>query len=107
MHGALPHAMILCTQPSRTSIHRNPWVPIPSVRDVIALYETAMKYLRVSPVIAIAMNTYDLSDDDAQRAIKQVQAETGLPATDTVRYDPAPIAAAVDTFHRARNSGGK
>jgi uncharacterized NAD-dependent epimerase/dehydratase family protein len=102
MHGALPHAMILCTQPSRTRIHRNPWVPIPSVSEVIVLYETAMKYLRVSPVIAIAMNTYDLADDEARTAIEQVQAETGLPTTDTVRYDPAPIAAAIDRFHRDR-----
>jgi len=102
MHGALPHAMILCTQPSRTTIHRNPWVPIPSVGDVIRLYETAMQYLRVSPVIAIAMNTYDLSDVEARGAIEQVQLETGLPATDTVRYDPAPIASAIDAFHRTR-----
>ncbi len=102
MHGALPHAMILCTQPSWTTIHRYPWVPIPSIREVMAVYETAMKYVRPSPVIAIAMNTYDLPDDAARKAIDQVQAETGLPATDTVRYDPAPIAAAIDAFHRAR-----
>jgi uncharacterized NAD-dependent epimerase/dehydratase family protein len=104
MHGALPHAMILCTQPSRTTIHRYPWVPIPSVGEVIRLYETAMQYVRVSPVIAIAMNTFDLSDDEARKAIEQVEAETGLPATDTVRFDPTPVAAAVDTLHRARTS---
>lgn len=102
MHGSLPHAMVLCAQPSRTTVHRNPWVPIPPIPDVIRLYENAMQHLRPSPVIAIAMNTYDLSDDDAQRAIEQVRAETGLPVTDTVRYDPAPIARAISAYHESR-----
>lgn len=102
MHGSLPHAMVLCAQPSRTTVHRNPWVPIPPIADMIRLYEHAMKYLRESPVIAIAMNTYDMTDDDARTAIDAVQRETGLPTTDTVRFDPAPIAKAIAEFHRAR-----
>ncbi len=104
MHGALPHAMVLCTQPSRTTIHRYPWVPIPPIRDVIRLYEHSMQYLRPSPVIAIAMNTFNLSDAEAREAVDRMQQETGLPATDTVRYDPAPIANAIASFHRARLS---
>ena len=102
MHGALPHAMVLCTQPSRTSINRNDWVPIPSVTEVIALYETSMRFLRPSPVIAIAMNTFDLSDTQAREAIAAVHRETGLPVTDTVRFDPAPVAHAIAEFHAAR-----
>lgn len=104
MHGSLPHAMVLCTQPSRTTIHRYPWVPIPPIRDVIRLYEHSMQCLRPSPVIAIAMNTFDLSDAEAREAVDRMQQETGLPATDTVRYDPAPIANAIASFHRARLS---
>jgi len=104
MHGSLPHAMVLCTQPSRTTIHRYPWVPIPPIRDVIRLYEHSMQFLRPSPVIAIAMNTFDLSDAEAREAVDRMQQETGLPATDTVRYDPAPIANAIASFHRARLS---
>jgi uncharacterized NAD-dependent epimerase/dehydratase family protein len=102
MHGALPHAMVLCAQPSRTTINRNPWVPIPPLLDMIRLYEQSMRHLRASPVIAIALNTYDMSDDDARAAIDQVQSETGLPTTDAVRYDPAPIAQAIHEFHRTR-----
>ncbi|MCC6242276.1 MAG: DUF1611 domain-containing protein [Gemmatimonadaceae bacterium] len=102
MHGSLPHAMVLCAQPSRTSVHRNPWVPIPPIVDVIRLYEQSMRYLRESPVIAIAMNTFDMTDDAARAAIDVVQRETGLPTTDTVRFDPAPIAQAIADFHRAR-----
>jgi uncharacterized NAD-dependent epimerase/dehydratase family protein len=99
MHGALPHAMVLCAQPSRTTIHRNPWVPIPSLSEMIRLYEAAMEPLRSSPVIAIALNTFDLDDREARKAIERVRAETGLPATDPVRYEPLVIAEAIAAIH--------
>lgn len=102
MHGSLPHAMVLCGQPSRTTIHRNPWVAIPPLPEVIALYERAMAPLRPSPVIAIALNTFDLDDAAAREAIAAAERETGLPATDPVRFDPAPIAEAISRFHRQR-----
>ena len=102
MHGALPHAMVLCAQPSRVTIDRNPWVRIPSLVEVIALHETVMRGLRPSPVIAIALNTFDLGEHEAREAVTRVQAETGLPTTDPVRYDPAPISEAISAFHRQR-----
>ena len=102
MHGALPHAMVLCAQPSRTTIHRNPWVRIPPIADIVQLYEQAMQYLRHSPIIAIALNTFDLSDDDAQAAIDRTINDTGLPTTDPVRFHPSPIASAIGDFHEAR-----
>ena len=102
MHGSLPHAMVLCGQPSRTTIHRNPWVAIPPLPEVIALYERAMAPLRPSPVIAIALNTFDLDDAAAREAIAAAERDTGLPCTDPVRFDPAPIAEAISRFHRQR-----
>lgn len=105
MHGALPHAMVLCAQPSRTTIHRNPWVQIPSLSHMVRVYEGAMEMLRPSPVIAIALNTYDLEDREARKAIECVQSETGLPTTDPVRYEPLVIAEAIAAFHVKRMSG--
>lgn len=102
MHGSLPHAMVLCAQPSRKTIDRYPWVPIPPIREVVKLYESSMQFVGVSPVIAIALNTFDLSDADATREIERMQDETGLPATDAVRFDPAPIADAIARFHTER-----
>ena len=94
--------MVLCAQPSRTAINRNAWVRIPSLRDMARIYEHAMEPLRPSPVIAIALNTFDLSDEEAQAAIARAISETGLPATDPVRFDPSPIAQAISGFHVAR-----
>ena len=46
-------------------------------------------------VIGISLNTYDLNDLDARRACDQAEKETGLPATDPVRFDPSPLVNAV------------
>ena len=102
MHGSLPHAMVMCTQPSRTTIRNNPWLPIPPLADLVRLHETVVAPLRPAPVIAIALNTFDLSDEEARSAIARATEETGLPATDPVRYDPAPIVEAIAAFHRER-----
>ncbi len=105
LHGSLPHAMVLCTQPSRTKCNNQPWVKIPPLGEYIDLLEAVAKPLRPSPVIAVGLNTFDLSEDAARAAVKQAREETGQPATDAVRFDPAPIVDAIDAFHRARRGG--
>ncbi|HEX6058253.1 MAG TPA: DUF1611 domain-containing protein [Gemmatimonadaceae bacterium] len=102
MHGSLPHAMVMCTQPSRSTIRNNPWLPIPPLAELVRLHETVVAPLRPAPVIAVALNTFDLSDEEARAAIARATEETGLPATDPVRYDPAPIVGAIAAFHRER-----
>ena len=42
-------------------------------------------------MIGIALNTYDLDDVAARRACEAAAAETGLPCTDPVRFDSAPL----------------
>ncbi len=105
LHGSCPDAMILCHQSSRTMIGdyggREPWVPIPSLTELIRIYEDAARPVHPSKVIGIALNTYDLSDADAKAAIAAATKETGLPATDAVRYDPAPLIDAIAAAHRA------
>jgi uncharacterized NAD-dependent epimerase/dehydratase family protein len=102
IHGSMPHAFVLCSQPSRKVINNNDWVRIPPLSEMITMHESIVRNLRPAPVIALAMNTFDLSDDEARRAIESATAETGLPCTDPVRFDPAPIAGAIDRFHRER-----
>jgi uncharacterized NAD-dependent epimerase/dehydratase family protein len=102
LHGSLPHAMVMCDQPSRTTVNNNPWVPIPSLPDAIRLHETVLGVLRPAPVIAVSLNTFDLTEPEARDAITRACAETGLPTTDPVRFDPAPIADAIAAFHAER-----
>src|SRR5437764_8530985 len=105
LHGSLPHAMVMCAQPSRTAINNHPWVKIPPLAEFIDMQERAAEPLRSAPVIAVALNTYDLSEAEARAAIDRVARETELPATDPVRYDPAPIVDAIDAFHKQRFAG--
>ncbi|HEU6453309.1 MAG TPA: DUF1611 domain-containing protein [Gemmatimonadaceae bacterium] len=102
LHGSLPHAMVLCHQPSRKAINKQEWVKIPPLSELVEMYEYVARPLRPSKVIAIALNTFDLADEQARAAIAAAEAETGLPATDVVRYDPSPVADAILDFHRGR-----
>jgi len=106
LHGSCPDALILCHQASRDYIGdyhgREPWVPIPSYREMIDIYERAAAPVHPTRVIGICLNTFDLDDTAARAAIAQASRETGLPATDPVRYDPAPL---VDAIVAAANEG--
>ena len=102
MHGALPHAMIMCAQPSRTHINNNEWVRIPPLREMIRMHEAALAPLRPAPVIGVSLHTGDLPDDEAARWRARLAAETQLPTTDPVRWDAAPLVDAVEQFHAAR-----
>jgi uncharacterized NAD-dependent epimerase/dehydratase family protein len=102
IHGSMPHAFLLCAQPSRQTITGNPWLRIPPLAEMIRLHEAIVAPLRPAPVIAVALNTFDLSDAKARAAIARAEQDTGLPVTDPVRYDPAPVVDAILAFHRAR-----
>ncbi len=88
MHGALPHAQVMCAQPTRKAINGCEWVRIPPLPEFIRLSEDALAPLRPSPVIAVALNTFDLGEDAARRVVEETQRETGLPTTDPERLQP-------------------
>jgi uncharacterized NAD-dependent epimerase/dehydratase family protein len=102
LHGSCPDAMILCHQASREFIGdysgREPWVRIPPLAELVAIYEGAAAPVRPASVIGICLNTFDLDDRAARHAIETAARETGLPTTDPVRFDPAPL---VDAIERA------
>lgn len=102
LHGSLPHAMVLCHQPSRRTIHNHPWVALPSLPELVRMHEAAAAPLRPAPVVAIALNTVDLDDEQARAAVERASVETGLPATDPVRFDPSLIVDAIARFDGAR-----
>jgi uncharacterized NAD-dependent epimerase/dehydratase family protein len=104
LHGSLPHALIMCHQPSRTTFRHNSWLTIPPLREVIALHEAMAAPLRPARTIGVSLNTSDLSDEEATRIIDSVARETGLPTTDPVRYDPAPLVNAVLELDAGRRS---
>lgn len=95
--GALPRAGILCHQPTRDTI-RGYAVPIPALPELVSLYEGAISGIRRIPIIGIALNTFDLDDESAHRAIEVGERETGLPVTDPVRFGADTLVRAIRRF---------
>ena len=98
LHGSCPDALILCHQSSRQYIgdyREAAWLRLPPLNEYVRLYETIAAAVHPTRVIGISLNTYDLSDVEARRACDQAQRETGLPATDPVRFDSAPLVNAI------------
>ena len=102
LHGSLPHALIVCHQPTRETFRHNAWLRIPPLRDVIELHEAIAAPLRPARTIGVSLNTSDMSDADARAVIARTADETGLPTTDPVRYDTQPLVDAVVAFDAAR-----
>lgn len=85
IHGAAPDLLVLCHQANRTHIHDYD-VVIPSLTHMREIYEHAAGWLKPAPVVAIALNTYGLPENEARAAIATVERETALPASDPVRF---------------------
>jgi uncharacterized NAD-dependent epimerase/dehydratase family protein len=103
LHGSCPDALILCHQSTREYIgdyRQAAWLRIPPLTEYIRLYEAIASTVHPSQVIGISLNTHGLTDEAAQRACEAAARETGLPATDPVRFDPGPL---VDAVVSARN----
>ena len=98
LHGACPDALILCHQSTREYINdyrEAAWLRIPPLAEYVRLYEAIGSAVHPTKVIGISLNTYDMTDAAARRACEAAAAETGLPATDPVRFDATPLVDAV------------
>jgi uncharacterized NAD-dependent epimerase/dehydratase family protein len=86
IHGSAPHGYVLCHMAGETVVDGDDRFPIPPLSEVVALHEQISLLARPALVHAIALNTRNLDDDGARRAIEEAEAETGLPADDPVRF---------------------
>jgi len=74
--------------------------PIPPLSELVALHERISLLARPATVRAIALNTRNLREDNARRAIEAAEAETGLPADDPVRFGAGKLVDALEPLHR-------
>ena len=96
LHGSNPDGMILCHKPDRIKVYNQYDITIPSLAKLIEIYENAVTWITndgkaSAKVVGIALNTSAYSDDEALKLVKQAQSETGLPATDPIRYGVAEL----------------
>ena len=85
-HGTAPHALVLCHLAGATEIEGCPGHPIPPLAELIALHERLALPARRAKVVALALNTLGLGDEDARAAVAAAAEETRLPADDPVRF---------------------
>ncbi len=100
IHGATPHALILVHKPGLDEhdfAHLpEAHFPIAELGPFIDLHERVAGLIAPSRVVALAVNTSRIADDDeARRTIEALATETGLPADDPVRFGPDRLWAAV------------
>jgi uncharacterized NAD-dependent epimerase/dehydratase family protein len=98
LHGSCPDGMILCHQASREYLgdyRRTSEFRIPPLAQYVRWYEDLAAAVHPARVVGISMNTYDLDAAAAQDACASAEDMTGLPCTDPVRFDPAPLLDAV------------
>jgi D-glutamate N-acetyltransferase len=86
VHGAAPHAFVLCHKAGSSEVEGYPGHPLPSLKDLVELHERISLTRRRARVAAIAVNTAGLADGDARAAIGAASGETGVPADDPVRF---------------------
>jgi uncharacterized NAD-dependent epimerase/dehydratase family protein len=97
LHGAMPDCLILCHQPTRDSISGYDQA-LPSVKDVIELHEKLAHFVKPAKVVGIALNSFDLSEKEAEQAYRDIEKETGLPAVDPVRHSAGRLVEAIEKY---------
>ncbi|HLY86951.1 MAG TPA: DUF1611 domain-containing protein [Gaiellaceae bacterium] len=96
-HGSVPHLLVLCHEVGRTEIDGaggGPH-PIPPLRALVELHERVALPVRPAKVVAIALNTSRVTEEEARAAIAAAEEETSLPAEDPVRFGAAKLVDAV------------
>ncbi len=89
IHGSMPEAMIFCHKAGTTEIEGYNHCLFPSLNRMIQLNEDTVSWVRPEQpckVVGLAMMTFGLSEQEARDTLKQAEDETGLPATDVMRF---------------------
>jgi uncharacterized NAD-dependent epimerase/dehydratase family protein len=95
IHGSAPHAYVLCHKAGQLHVDDNERFPMPRLADLVDLHERMSLLARPARVLAVALNTRDLDEASARRAVEEAEADTGLPADDPVRFGAARLVDAV------------
>jgi uncharacterized NAD-dependent epimerase/dehydratase family protein len=100
MHGSAPHGYVLCHKADQRFVEEDERFPIPPLSELVELHERISLIARPAKVLAVALNTRDLSRKRARRAIAETEVETGLPADDPVRFGAGKLVDALDLTGR-------
>ncbi len=106
LHGALPHALVLCFEVGREGITGVEHVAIPPLPRIIEINEMMAGLCHPCPVVAVAMNGRRLEPGNAEEHRRQVEEELQLPVADIFRDGPERIIDAVEQARQQWLAGG-
>ena len=96
LHGSQPDAIVLCHDPSRSTIEDYPHIPLPSLQEAIRRYVEAAQLTNPSVrCVGVAINSSSLDDTAWARYRHAVAEELGLPVCDPMRGGVDAIARAM------------
>ncbi|MGB6319399.1 MAG: NAD-dependent epimerase/dehydratase family protein, partial [Litorimonas sp.] len=96
VHGSQPDAMVLCHEAGRTRMRGLPDRAVPGLTESIEAHERMAQVTRPGArVVAVSLNTSMLDEADAKAALDDASRQTGLPATDPIRFGASVLADAV------------
>ncbi|KAB1193765.1 DUF1611 domain-containing protein [Haloferax sp. MBLA0076] len=88
LHGAMADKLILCHESTRDAIHGYESFALPDLSEYVSLYENLAAPVHEADIVAGALNTSNVDDDDeAAAAVDAYADELGVPAVDPVRQD--------------------
>lgn len=95
LHGCQPHGLILCYEPGRKSALGVEHVQLPPLAAIKSLFETMAAVRRPCKVIGIAMNSRQMTTEEAEEERSRIRSEFGLPVCDVIRHGPGELVDAV------------
>jgi uncharacterized NAD-dependent epimerase/dehydratase family protein len=96
LHGSAADQLVMCHDPTRTTMRGDTDHPLPDLRRCIALNEELARLTNpAARVVGVALNTSRLDEAGAAAAIAAAAAATGLPACDPVRTGVAGLVDAI------------
>jgi len=99
IHGGQPDALILCHEPERAHMRGLPHYRVPGLSELRELTEPLARLVNpAARAVGVALNTSAFDDDAARAWVERAREETGLPATDPVRYGAGPLVAALEAY---------
>jgi uncharacterized NAD-dependent epimerase/dehydratase family protein len=98
LHGSQPDALVLCHDPTRTTLNSFPHIPVTQPDQAVPLYLSAARLTNPDVrCIGISLNTSAMSDADASTVLKRTSADLGLPCVDPMRTSVDPIITALES----------
>jgi uncharacterized NAD-dependent epimerase/dehydratase family protein len=87
LHGSMADKLVLCHEAGKEAIHGYEETELPPIPEYVDLYESLAEPVHETAVVAGAINTSHIADDEVARTtVEEYGHELGGPASDPIRF---------------------